>query len=177
MKRIFMCLVLALALCSIIASNTWAGEREDNLVNMAGSGNIDGVRALLDQGVDVNAKASTGFTALVAASWFGQTDVVRFLLERGADINKVGGLGHTPLTMAAISGYPDIVRVLIGKGADVNAKGDFNNTALMEANGVLEKGKFSGLDKSQHMVYTPLTPAERKKYEEIVRMLKAAGAK
>jgi hypothetical protein len=186
MKRLFVFLVLAFALCSIIVSKTWAGEREDNLVSLAMSGNVDGVRNLLDQGVDVNAKdRKYNCTALVGTIWFyalapggNYMGVVQLLLARGADINKVG-YGYTPLSIAAMQGHADIVRILIDKGADVNKKDENGGgqTPLMRANELLEKGKATGLDKSFHILYTPLTPEEIERCTNVVRMLEAAGAK
>lgn len=42
---------------------------------------------LLDAGAPLDAKASSGGTALMFASAAGYTDVVTLLLEKGADVN------------------------------------------------------------------------------------------
>jgi ankyrin repeat protein len=180
---------LAVILCFWLVPSAEAGDREDNLVNLAGKGDVNGVRSLLDQGVNVNAKDSAlGCTALVYAAQWDKPDVVRLLLARGADINMIGN-GYTPLTMAAFLGRTDIVRILIDKGADVNkadesgkiAAGDemivSGRTALTTATDALEKGMPAGMDSSGNVTYNPLTPTEKEAYTAIVQMLKAAGAK
>ena len=184
MKRIFSSIFLLLVFGFLFLSNAKAGEREDNFVNLAMSGDVDGVRSLLDQGVDVNAKDSHGNTALTGAimSYHQVPDrnymeVVQLLLARGADINEIGRLGYTPLISAEIGGEADIVRILIDKGANVNKKGHSGGTALMDANEKLEKGRMTGFDASFNPIYAPLTPTERETYTNIVRMLQAAGAK
>lgn len=180
---------LAVILCFRLVPSAEAGDREDNLMNLAAKGDVNGVRSLLDQGVKVNAKDSAlGCTALVYAAQWDKPDVVQLLLARGADINMIGN-GYTPLTMAVFMGRADIVRILIDKGADVNktdensktAVGDemivAGRTALTTAIDALEKGMPAGMDRSGNVIYNPLTPTEKKAYTAIVQMLKAAGAK
>jgi ankyrin repeat protein len=178
MKRVFSSIVLLLALSFLFVSNARAGEREDNLVMLAMSGSVDGVRDLLDQGVNVNAKDHfIGCTALVGAAQYDKADVVQLLLARGADINALG-YGFTALTMAALNGNADVVRILIDKGADVNKKDEMGDTPLMKANKVLREGHRTGIDSKTHRtLFTPLTPAETKTYTSIVQMLQESGAK
>ena len=188
MKRRLGFVFLAVILCLLLVPGAQAGDREDNLVKLAGKGDVDGVRSLLDQGVNVNAKDSAlGCTALVYAAQWDKPDVVRLLLARGADINMIGD-GYTPLTMAASLGKTDIVRILIDKGADVNkadesgkiTMGDemvvSGRTAMLAASDALEKGMPAGMDESGNVIYDPLTPKEKEAYTAIVQMLKAAGA-
>ena len=73
---------------------------------------IDVVRALLDSGVDVNAKRDDGFTALLLAAFFGRTEIVGLLLERGADIHAKTRFGTSALVWATARGFPKIVNVL-----------------------------------------------------------------
>lgn len=49
--------------------------------------NIQACKVLLDGGVPLDRKASSGGTALMFAAAAGYTDVVKLLLERGADVN------------------------------------------------------------------------------------------
>jgi hypothetical protein len=95
------------------------------LYKAAGSGDIATVKALLDQGTDVNEKGGGGIlndsNALDVASAMGHTDVVRLLLDRGANVDKASGnMGWTPLSSAAYKGHTDIVQLLIERGADIN---------------------------------------------------------
>ena len=56
------------------------GRRDLELVNAAMEGNLELVRQLLDEGVNVNAKDKHDVTALMAASTVGHTEVVKLLL-------------------------------------------------------------------------------------------------
>ena len=54
---------------------------------------MDVVRALLEQGADIDKARNDGATPLYVASQKGHVDVVRVLLEQGADINKARMMG------------------------------------------------------------------------------------
>ncbi|MGH9163791.1 MAG: ankyrin repeat domain-containing protein [Vicinamibacteraceae bacterium] len=105
------------------------------LAAFAGNGNTEGVRHLLDLGVDVTATFEEGdgyfdiapnSTALHVASWRACHDTVRFLIERGAPIDVPDGRGRTPLALAvraSVDSYwtsrrtPESVEVLLRAGA------------------------------------------------------------
>ena len=65
----------------------------------AGGGRLEGVRYLLDQGADINAREQQGNTALTEATYYGHIEVIKELLLRGADINAIGQ-GGTALDVA-----------------------------------------------------------------------------
>ena len=70
------------------------------LMYAAAKGNIRTARALLDLGADVNARNSTGDTALRVAASDGTPDVAKLLLEAGGDLLLPGRLLLTPLDRA-----------------------------------------------------------------------------
>jgi ankyrin repeat protein len=161
MKRVFMCFVLALPLCLILASSTSAGKLEDDLHWAVMLRDVNRVRASLDQGANVNAKDkyNSGYTALMSAAMNGLTDVAKVLLDKGADVNIKDNYGGTALEYAALYGYADIVKLLLEKGANVNEKYSDGETILDKVN------KLIGEEKSN------------KDLEEVARILKDAGAK
>ena len=53
----------------------------DRLNRVCGGGNLDEVKRLLSQGVDINVQNKFGITALMIASKFGHLDVVQCLIE------------------------------------------------------------------------------------------------
>ena len=63
------------------------------LMYSANEGDLDGIRELLDSGVNVNFKDSDGRTALHVASCNGVTDVVSLLLDRGSELDPSDCLG------------------------------------------------------------------------------------
>lgn len=105
------------------------------LAEFAGNGNAEGIRQLLDLGVDVDARFVHGdgywdvapnSTALHVASWRARHDAVRSLIERGAQVNSADSKGRTPLALAVracVDSYwterrsPDSVAALIDAGA------------------------------------------------------------
>jgi ankyrin repeat protein len=107
------------------------------LAEFAGIGNTDGVRCLLDLGVEVTARFHEGdgywgvapeSTALHVAAWRARHATVKFLIEHGAPVNVADGRGRTPLALAVLacvdsywSGRrsPESVQALLDAGASV----------------------------------------------------------
>lgn len=119
MKKIFKAIFILFLLTLIV------GCAAPALYTAAANGNIVTVKALLDQGTDVNEKGGGGLlndgTALGVASLAGHFDVVKLLLDRGANVNKSSGnMGWTALSRAAYQGHTDTVKLLIDRGADIN---------------------------------------------------------
>ena len=86
--------------------------------------------------------------------------------------------------MAIYSTHPVVAKILINAGADVNIKGKADWTALMFAvmRGDVENVKnliAAGADVNTHTKdgETPLQRAEALEYNEIITILKNAGAK
>ena len=113
-------------------------EKGGNLLSdFAGNGNVEGLRLLLNLGLDVGMTTrrgdpyfdvARGGTALHSAAWRGRHEAVRFLLERGAAVNAVDGRWRTPLmraVSACVESYwmdrrsPESVEMLLRAGASV----------------------------------------------------------
>ena len=61
------------------------------------------VVAMLDRGVDVNARSEDGVTALLYAAGRAHQTVVALLLTRGADVNARNNAGMTALGLALLA--------------------------------------------------------------------------
>ena len=109
-------------------------------------GNLEKVRALIKQGVDVNMSVweirgvyqskppvfgrtmRSGFTTpssqtpLLVAISNRHIDIVKELINAGANVNKGNSSKETPLMFASIGGHNEIVKILLSAGADINAK-------------------------------------------------------
>ncbi len=108
------------------------------LAEFAGVGNTEGVRRLLDLGVEPGALFREGdiywdlardSTALHSASWRAWPATVKLLIERGAPVNALDGKGRTALALAVkacVDSYwkdrrtPESVEALLKAGATVD---------------------------------------------------------
>ncbi len=123
------------------------------LVRAVSAQNREAAQILIKAGADLGA-STYGLTPLMFASSTGDPESIRFLVKAGAKVNGVGKGqygGRSALLAAIPDGHADCVKVLIELKADVNQKGP--------------DGK------------TPLATAREAKQEEIVTILKAAGAR
>lgn len=120
-RRIFPALLLVLLAAAPALAQTADPKQalNDKLWEAARAGDAASVRALLEQGADVNAKFRYGQTALFKAAEKGHTEVVKLLLERGADANvKDTFYGATAMTWAVDKGHVEVVRALLARGAE-----------------------------------------------------------
>ena len=87
--------------------------------NAALNGNLNRVKALLNQGVPVNSRNEHGYTPLHEAASSGRLSVVQELLKRGAHVNpRTVNNGWTPLYLAAVWRHPHVIHALIKAGAN-----------------------------------------------------------
>src|SRR5262249_26207869 len=123
-----------------------------NALNIVVAANDEQLAALLlDHGANVEAETST-LTPLMFAASAGNVDMIRFLVKRGAKVNHgVKEGAQTALLSAIYSAKPEAVKALIELKADVNAK-----------------TKDGG---------TPLKAAGKGDQDDIIQILKPAGAK
>jgi len=117
-------LLLTTIAAVLLAATAFAGP----IHTAAKTGDLAGIQAELDKGVDVDEGDDSwpGMTPLHYAADEGHTEVVELLIANGADVNAKNENGWTPLHLAAYWGGKEIVELLIAAGADVNAK-DMSN--------------------------------------------------
>ena len=136
------------------------------LAEFSGNGNTEGVRLLLDLGVNVSApyKEGDGYfeitkesTALHVAAWRARHETLKLLLERGAKVNALDAQGRTPLALAikaCVDSYwkdrrsPESIEALLRAGASID--GIEMPTGYAEADALLNRHVQRGLQEHLH---------------------------
>lgn len=108
-------------------------EEQKRLIAAARSGDVEGIKALIAQGFDIDCELKYGATALMLAAARGQEEVVRLLAASGAKVNRRNRFGATPLLEAAEKGHVSVVRLLVELGAEINMPHNNGNTAVLAA--------------------------------------------
>ena len=110
--------------CSLAAVLSIAAYAATNgntaLVDAVKNQDVQSVRALLKQHVDVNAPEADGTTALHWAAHWGDLETVDALLREGANVTALNRYGATPLSEAVRIGGAPLIEKLLKAGADAN---------------------------------------------------------
>ena len=118
---------------SEVGAPTLPEGMDGRLLSAAALGDIFSVEKLINEGADVNARASNGTTALMGAAYAGYPRTAEYLISRGAQIDAQSADGLTALHYAAGAGHTDIVGRLLDAGADPNMTSGDGTTPLMKA--------------------------------------------
>ena len=105
-------------------------EAPDALHRAAEAGDVNGLRAALKAGADVNARDGKSWTALMHAVAKGYPLLVEPLLEARADPDVRARDGATALFMAANERHTEIIVLLMEAKADVSVRGPKGKTAV-----------------------------------------------
>lgn len=148
----------------------------------------ESVRALLEAGADAVRLNKEGYAPLHLACWIpgdknnpdGAPEIVAALLDAGkANIETKTQKGNTPLVYAAAYGRIGVVRLLLERGANTNVKSESGLTPLVVSSQPADMAR-DDIKKAKD-VSDPekdrLLKQLDKNYTEIVRLLKAGGAK
>jgi ankyrin repeat protein len=157
---------------------------ETALMNAVTRGHMEIIKLLLKKGADVAPKNRYDFNAFTSAVAAGKQDIAGLLLDAGAKPDD-GSPGLTPLQFAASAGNVEMIRFLVKRGANVNyGVKSGGQTALLSAiygahpeavQALIElKADVNAKTKDGD---TPLQAAMKGDQEDMVKILKAAGAK
>ncbi|MEM7477624.1 MAG: ankyrin repeat domain-containing protein [Planctomycetota bacterium] len=112
-----------------------------SLMDAAMKDDLEAVKQHIAAGSDLNERAESGPTVLIAASTMGKTEAALLLIEAGADLELRDKDGATALHTAAFFCYIEITQALIDNGADLSVKNNAGFTALESVSGAFETVK------------------------------------
>lgn len=75
-------------------------DKNEELRKAAAEGNVDVIKKLLDEGMDVDSQNEYGMSPLMAAVCRSQKETVDFLIKHGADVNLKNVHGRSSVSMA-----------------------------------------------------------------------------
>lgn len=100
------------------------------LMFAAALGELEIVKAMLSNDININQADHRFETALHHAIDGGNVEVVRELINNGADLNATESYDQTPLISAIIEGHQEIVKLLLESGARIDIADNVGNSAL-----------------------------------------------
>jgi len=125
MRFKLLCLAVAAAAVGLSATS------DLRLIQAVKSQNVESVRALLKQHVDVKVAQGDGTTALHWAADLDNLVIADVLIRSGAPVSAANDLGATPLYLACRNRSAAMVDRLLAAGANANAKLLNGETTLM----------------------------------------------
>ncbi len=112
--------------CGIIAA-----AADSRLVEAVRRGDMEAVRSLIGQSVDVNEAQGDGATALMWAAHRDDQEMIHLLLASAADAKAANEFGITAVSLACTNRNSSVVDQLLRAGADANAAQVNGETVLM----------------------------------------------
>ena len=125
-KRFFLVFVSVCFLVSWVFP--WIVSAATELHVVAQQGNVEKVKRLLKQKIDVNSLSSSGYTPLHISAGFDKRRVTKLLLINGAKINARDSSGRTPLHLSARRGHLSMGKFLLSLGANPSIRDRSNRT-------------------------------------------------
>lgn len=112
-------------------------DKELSMFYSIASGNINILKLLLDEGVDMRAIDKMHNTTLMIASSFGELDIVKYLLDKGINLESSNLDNNTALIQAVINSQYEVAEYLIRVGARMQyGDGLHKRDVLVEASGI-----------------------------------------
>jgi len=134
---------------------------------------IELLELLLKHGANLNSSQDMGPALLTAAIGLGDSSTAKWLIDHGAEVkHSPNFFGYTPLWTACSPNKPDpeLIQLLLSKGADPNA-------GVIGFNKQPAPGFKSPLSFTMEYRSREEEPAKQKAFDEVIALLKKAGAK
>lgn len=169
--------------------NTDNMNRHD-ILKAVENNDLPAVERALNNGADVNTADKNKRSLLLLATNNRQTEMAKLLVEHGADVNQQAENKDSPFLYAGASGQTELVALFLNNGARFDIFNRYNGSALIpacerghvETVRLLANTKGYPVDHINRLGWTALMEAivlgdGSEKYQQIVRILKNAGAK
>lgn len=163
---------------------------EKDILNAVQKNNIDAVAKALKNGANVNTADSNRRSLLLISTNNRNIEMAKLLVKNGADVNQQADNLDSPFLYAGATGQTELLKLFIANGARFDVFNRYNGSALIPA---CERGHIETVRLLANTKGYPINHVNRlgwtglmeaivlgdgtKKYQEIVQILKDAGAK
>jgi ankyrin repeat protein len=186
MRRFWRSRRVAVAAClaTLVATASAQVPVDLRLIHAVKTKDVDAVRTLLKQRIDVNAAQGDGATALHWAAHRDDLAIADLLIRAGARARVANDLGATPLHLACTNRSAPMIERLLAAGANARAALLSGETVLMTCaragnaqavKALLAHGADVNAKESEHQ-QTALMWAVAERHPEVVTLLIGAGA-
>ncbi|MBN9296259.1 MAG: ankyrin repeat domain-containing protein [Filimonas sp.] len=164
--------------------------KDKDIIHLVAQNDVQGVEAALKSGANVNTTDNSKRSLLLMAVNSHQTEMATLLIKYKADVNQQADNADSPFLFAGASGQTELVKLFLDNGARFDVFNRYNGTALIPA---CERGHIETVRLLANTKNFPVNHVNRlgwtglmeaivlgdgsKKYQEIVQILKDAGAK
>jgi len=187
-------LIQMMAIFSACQSNpnqdTMTVIKDENIVQAVKNKDLNTVQAAIENGSNINAVDSQKRSLLLIATNNADIEMAKYLVQQGADVNQQADNLDSPFLYAGASGQTELVKLFLTHGARFDLFNRYNGTALIPA---CERGHVETVRLLANTNNYPINHVNRlgwtglmeaivlgngsKKYQQIVQILKDAGAK
>lgn len=162
---------------------------QENIIDLVEKNDIEGVKRILGNGVNVNTRDKNKRSLLLIATVNQQVEMAKLLVVHGADVNQQDDKMDSPFLYAGASGQTELIKLFLAHGARFDIFNRYNGTALIpacerghvETVKVLVQTKGFPINHVNRLGWTALLEAVilgngGKKHQEIIQILKDGGA-
>jgi len=94
---------------------------------------VAAIKKMLSDGTEIDARDTSGSTALLVATRANKVNAAKALIEAGADVNAKDNISDSAYLYAGARGHQDILKLTLAHGADLASTNRFGGTALIPA--------------------------------------------